>query len=189
MTIHLGVRLPLFFGGLDSYRCRSLEVGFQRTCHGLVPQVPRTKWPTFPKWCANRRQDRLKLPSGQAFFSLRGACGRANARSWAIRPVNPQHIGPAAVFFSSAGRPILPFSFSLGLDHGHAPDDSCEDGAHYRADDGILRQTQMEADILPSPSLYSDSIPPPLPRTSALRRLRRTARPFLFQRNINVFVD
>jgi hypothetical protein len=63
----------------------------------LLTQATNVPTLTFPKWCANRRQDRLKLPSGQAFFSLRGACGRANARSWAIRPVNPQHIGPAAV--------------------------------------------------------------------------------------------
>ena len=49
-----------------------------------------------------------------------GVCGRANARSWANRPVNPQHPGPAAVFFSASGRLVLPLSFSFGLDRGHA---------------------------------------------------------------------
>jgi len=53
---------------------------------------------------------------------LSGTFGRANARSWTKRPVNPQHPGPTAMFFGAAVRPVLPLSFSLSLDHRHAHD-------------------------------------------------------------------
>ena len=32
----------------------------------------------------------------------------------------PQHSGPTEMFFSVAGRPVLPFSFSLGVDRDYA---------------------------------------------------------------------
>ena len=65
-------------------------------------------------------RDRLIAPADQAFSAPSGVCGRANARSWANGPVNPQHPGPAATFFSAADKPVLPLSFSFGLDRGHA---------------------------------------------------------------------
>lgn len=34
----------------------------------------------------------------------------------------PQCSGSAAVFFSAEGRPVLPLSFSLDVDRGHAHD-------------------------------------------------------------------
>jgi hypothetical protein len=37
-------------------------------------------------------------------------------------PANPQHPGPAVTFFSAMDGPILPLSFSLGEDLGHAHD-------------------------------------------------------------------
>jgi hypothetical protein len=60
------------------------------------------------------------LPFEQAFFLLSGICGRANALIWPDRAAKPHHPRPAATFFSAAGRPVLPLSFSLGLDRGHA---------------------------------------------------------------------
>lgn len=76
--------------------------------------------PTFPKWPAFCREDRLTAPPDQAVSAPSGVCGRAHVRSWANWPANPQHPGPAATFFSASGRLVLPLSFSFGLDRGHA---------------------------------------------------------------------
>ena len=76
--------------------------------------------PTFPKWPAAWRQDRLIVPVEQAFSAQSGVCGRANAWSSADRAVNPQHPGLAAPFSSAAGGPVLRLSFSLGPDRSHA---------------------------------------------------------------------
>jgi len=48
------------------------------------------------------------------------------------------------VFFSAAGRPVEPLSFSFGLDRGHAHSCVGEDGAHHRAGDGHLGQFEGE---------------------------------------------
>ena len=41
-------------------------------------------------------------------------------RMWVDWAAKPHHPRPAATFFSAAGRPVLPLSFSLVLDRGHA---------------------------------------------------------------------
>ena len=76
--------------------------------------------PTFPKWPTVCREDRLILPVEQAFFALSGVCGRANACSWVDGPLNPPRRCPVASVFSAADEPVLPLSFSLGPDRGHA---------------------------------------------------------------------
>jgi hypothetical protein len=43
-------------------------------------------------------------------------------RMWVDWAAKPHHPRPAATFFSAAGRPVLPLSFNLGLDRGHAHD-------------------------------------------------------------------
>jgi len=35
------------------------------------------------------------------------------------RAANSHHFGPATTFFSAAGRPVLPLSFSFRQDRGH----------------------------------------------------------------------
>ena len=60
------------------------------------------------------------MPGEQVFFVPSGVCGRANAQSFADQAERPQHPGPAAMFFSAADIPVLPLSFSLGPDRGHA---------------------------------------------------------------------
>ena len=49
--------------------------------------------------------------------------------------MNPQHPGPVASFFRAADIPVLPLSFSLGVDRG-------EDGAYHRAGYGHLGQLE-----------------------------------------------
>jgi hypothetical protein len=85
----------------------------------LTPKSPDSAYQTFPKCPAAWRQVDLTVPVEQAFFAPSGLCGRANAHSWANRPVNPKHPGPAATFCSASGRRVLPFAFSFGLDRGH----------------------------------------------------------------------
>lgn len=66
-----------------------------------------------------------------------------------IRP-QPPCSGSAAVFFSAAGRPILPLSFILGVDRGRAQRwrsqsaDRGEDGAYHRAGGGRLGQLESD---------------------------------------------
>ncbi len=79
-----------------------------------------TSDPTFPKWPAFCRQNRLVLSTEQALFALSGVWGRTNAWNWADRPTNPDHPGPAAPFFFAADGPVLRLSCSLGPDRGHA---------------------------------------------------------------------
>ena len=64
-----------------------------------------------------RLTDFASLTSVCAPSGVRG-CG--NARSWADQAANPLHPGLAATFFSAADRPVLPLSFSLVQERGHA---------------------------------------------------------------------
>lgn len=56
------------------------------------------------------------------FFPLSGVYDRANARRGADRPLNLQHCGPEAPFFSAPDRLVEPGSWSLGQDRDHAHD-------------------------------------------------------------------
>jgi hypothetical protein len=78
--------------------------------------------PTFPKWPAVWRENRLIFPVEQAFFAPSGLCGRANGWNWADWAADPQCPCLAAAFFSAADRPVEPRSFSLDPDRGHAHD-------------------------------------------------------------------
>ncbi|MDA1045071.1 MAG: hypothetical protein O3C57_07605, partial [Verrucomicrobia bacterium] len=62
------------------------------------------------------------MPAGQAFFASAGVFGRADSCSRADQAAKPLCFTPEAVFFSAAGRPVLPLSFSLGMDRSHAHD-------------------------------------------------------------------
>jgi hypothetical protein len=56
-------------------------------------------------------------------LALSRTCGYASSWNREDQTAKPLHPCRSAVFFSAAGRPILPFSFRLGIDHGHAPDE------------------------------------------------------------------
>lgn len=85
------------------------------------PLQPRkVVYPTYHKWPATRRQDRLILLVEQAVFSLSGVCGPADAWNWADRAANPPLPGLVAKFFSAADRPVLRLSCSFDRTHGHA---------------------------------------------------------------------
>src|SRR3546814_6454092 len=73
-------------------------------------------------WSSDVCSSDLILLAGQAFFAPSGVCRRANGRSRVDQASNPQHSGPAEPLFRAADGPVLPLSFSLGMDRGHAHD-------------------------------------------------------------------
>lgn len=72
--------------------------------------------PIFPNWHAIWREDRLNPTAEQAFFALRGACGRLSREDRADQTAERRCSESVTVFFSTSDRPSLPFSFGLGVD-------------------------------------------------------------------------
>lgn len=67
------------------------------------------------------REDYQEPTAEQAFFAPTGACGRARRWNRADRPAKPPRcVRTAALFRIVAGRPVLPLSFSLGVDRRRA---------------------------------------------------------------------
>ena len=60
--------------------------------------------------------------AGQAFSALSDLRGWVGDWNRADQTAKPLCSGPTAMFFSSAGRPVLPLSFSLGMDRRQAHD-------------------------------------------------------------------
>jgi hypothetical protein len=75
---------------------------------------------TFPKWQVAYHEYCLILTAGQAFLAPSGVCGRASCWNRANHNAKLLCSGSGAVSFSAAGRPPLPLSFSLGMDHDYA---------------------------------------------------------------------
>lgn len=79
--------------------------------------------PIFPKWRLGRRKIR-RICQLDKCFSSRTEPAVAHAGCWykADQTPTPRCSVPALVFFSAVDRPVLPLSFSFGVDRNHAQD-------------------------------------------------------------------
>ena len=91
----------------------------------LVPTFPKRGRLLTPRSPESDRRTSVYAPSG--------VCNRAGCGNWAGQTAKPPCSGPAVVFFSAAGRPVLPLSFSLDVDRSHAHDGDPRRLAHGMA--------------------------------------------------------
>ena len=81
--------------------------------------------PTFPKWPAALRQDRVNLPAEQAFLPREVSAVAEAPEVGRIKP-RTRIIMVGQSVFGVEGRPVQPTSFGLGQDHGQAHKDSAQ---------------------------------------------------------------